>query len=1134
MKPVVSEEISVKDQIATGLKVGGYCGFVLLSAWALLSLPEFPIRPVKRSPTAGASAFEGDQTKKLLVAGVDYQAGSLIVQLEPTAAQDITQLMQDLERGRKTSSVKTPLEGISKEHKLALVEKLLGRLPDSQEIARKFPARQSRAEAARTAPSFDNIFLLSFPPETDIPALAKEYAQLSGVIFAEPNFLDSLSSLPETPQDIIPNDPYYSSTGLILPNLRDMWGLQRIQAPGAWQTTTGSSTVVVAVSDSGIDYNHPDIQGRLWINDGEDLDHNGIYEPSDDDGIDNDRNGYVDDVRGWNFANGNKDTNDRYGHGTHVAGTIGATTNNATGVAGVSWQTKLMAAKGFDGPFGSEGAVVGTIMYATNNGADIINMSWAGYPSTLITNAITYAHAHGVVLVAAAGNWNSDVIGFTPAKLPPVVAVGAWQHQNVRASFSNWGDKLDLVAPGEFVLSLRAANTTLARSPRNDEYGYLSGTSMAAPHVSGVAALTLGVAPTLSVNMVTETLRQTAEDLYTTGRDVYSGYGMVQAASAVAFAQELANRPPATDLFFMKGAATYGTNFRDVRIAGEIENGGLTPAPVQYRIYAGDPQTGSVVYESTSPDLAPGATLVIDQTLPFPGRLTPFTLVLDPENTVAEYFESNNQLSLIATLPTIGGWPAGRGAPVISTPTLADLDRDGNLDVIVGTDYNQVYAWRANGTSLPGWPRPTGGAVRASPIVRDINGDGSPEVIVAAWGSMIYVWQANGVSLPGWPKAGAAGFASPTVTDINEDGNPDILIAMSDKIYAWHADGTLVTGWPQVMNGYVRTAPAVGDVDGDGHVEVVINNGNRGVYVWRANGVLLPGWPKTGREIDEYSTPALADLNRDGTLDIVVGTGQEVSAWSGDGTALSGWPQPVAASNSRGPAIGDIDGDGGDEVVAGSGSMIYAWNADGSPVPGWPKNVIGVTYSSPALADITGDGRPDILASSLGKLFAWEGNGSPISGWPQTTTNLIESSPVVADLNQDGHLEVVIGSWDQKVYVWTLLANANDRRPWPMYHHDEERTGVFHGPACNPSACPDLTGDGFVDASDVSSFAAAKATNDLTADFNGDGRVDIYDQNILASLLGSTNYSCTNRCSASSPPSTAPTGGGGSTGSLSE
>ncbi len=306
-------------------------------------------------------------------------------------------------------------------------------------------------------------------------------AENEGVLFAQPNYLYHAA--------LVPNDPEYAS----------QWALEKIRAPEAWDQTTGSADVFVAVLDTGIDLNHPDLAENTWTNPGE-IPGNGI----DDDG-----NGYVDDVHGWNSAVNSSDVQDTFGHGTHVAGIIGAVGDNGVGVSGVNWAVRIVAVKASSGDSFTTADLAEGIDYVTalktGKGLDIVAINaslGAAVSEDLILNqAIERAGKAGILFVAAAGNDNrdNDSTPFYPASLyrPHVLSVAATDSNDSLAVFnssqaSNYGRRtVHLGAPGKNVRS------TYPNALEISGYKNLSGTSMAAPHVTGVLALLKATDPGL-------------------------------------------------------------------------------------------------------------------------------------------------------------------------------------------------------------------------------------------------------------------------------------------------------------------------------------------------------------------------------------------------------------------------------------------------------------------------------------------------------------------------------------------------------------------------------------------------------------------------------------------------------------
>lgn len=276
--------------------------------------------------------------------------------------------------------------------------------------------------------------------------------------FCEPNYVLKASA--------VPNDTRYLA----------QYALAKINAPQAWDSTVGSASVVVAVIDTGIDLSHPDLANNVWTN----------VEEISGNGIDDDNNGFVDDVHGFDFSNRDNDPSDDNGHGTHCAGIIGASGNNAEGIAGINWSVSLMPLKFLDGSgAGSTSDAIDAIDYAIQNGAKVISASWGGPSNSLaLQSAIGRARDAGVLFVAAAGNdgSNTDVYPNYPSGYPldNVISVAASNAQDTLASFSNYGvTSVDIAAPGVNIVSTYPGGG----------YATLSGTSMATPHVAGLAGL---------------------------------------------------------------------------------------------------------------------------------------------------------------------------------------------------------------------------------------------------------------------------------------------------------------------------------------------------------------------------------------------------------------------------------------------------------------------------------------------------------------------------------------------------------------------------------------------------------------------------------------------------------------------
>jgi subtilisin family serine protease len=385
-------------------------------------------------------------------------------------------------------------------------------------------------------------------PGRNIEAALQAFRSNPNVIYAEPNGRVQAA--------LVPNDDLYSS----------LYGMEKIDAPEAWNIATSSTSVLVAVIDTGIDYTHPDLAANIWTNPGE-IPGNG----SDDDG-----NGYVDDVHGydfvgWEFGGGDSDPYDDHYHGTHVAGTIGAVGNNADGVAGVNWNAKIAAVKFLDaGGGGSWEGAIAAIEYSVAIGAKLSNNSWGGTGfSSALYDAIAAARDVGHLFVAAAGNEYSDgdispsyPAGYSVDRgvgcpgLDNIIAVAATDSADNKPDFSNWGlTSVHLGAPGVGILSTMPGNS----------YGSLSGTSMASPHVAGVAALAWGLAGSSSYSEIKDAILSGVDpvtSLRTTGSTPVSTGGRLNAFKTLqAVGMSVAGSTPAAGSIIATTPTDFVVNF---------------------------------------------------------------------------------------------------------------------------------------------------------------------------------------------------------------------------------------------------------------------------------------------------------------------------------------------------------------------------------------------------------------------------------------------------------------------------------------------------------------------------------------------------------------------------------------------
>lgn len=456
--------------------------------------------------------------------------------------------------------------------------------------------------------------------------------------------------------------------------------------------------------------------------------------------------------------------------------------------------------------------------------------------------------------------------------------------------------------------------------------------------------------------------------------------------------------------------------------------------------------------------------------------------VTPPNERVAGAIKVNRLLSgpvgPIATNepPQMPGWPKTTGRHPNFLPargmTFADLDADGDLEVLTPSTDGLLNAWRYDGTPMPGFPIRTIGFPQYPPSVGDLDGDGDLEIVQTTRGftsgGRLYAFTNTGQILPGFPKSLSNNNVeySPTLADLNGDGDLEIIVGERawpiGRLHVFNPDGTPFGGnWPVALDHVPTMTAAVGDVDNDGRPEIFYPSYNS-MYLLRADGAAMPGWPRQIPNANfSYQSAALADLDGDRDLEIVVGVHGNVSgifAFHHDGEPVSGWPRRTSTWTYSPPTVVDLEGDGALEVigghaggVAGPTNAFWVWNAQGVVRNGFPyvSQAGGGSEGPFTAADIDGDGVMEIFADSnvmqggRGFLYGVDANGQSLPGFPLRPVEFTYlNSATIGDVDGDGDYElgVLAGT---TLYLYDLPQRfRRTGREWPTYHARNTRGGL--------------------------------------------------------------------------------------------
>ena len=727
--------------------------------------------------------------------------------------------------------------------------------------------------------------LVKLPNGTDVQSAIQEYESNPDVLYAEPDY--RISIIPDQTGSIIndvnfayilsiPNDPYFADNQWSFNNTGQTGGTPGadIDAPGAWNISIGSNNVIVAVIDTGVLYTHSDLSANIWNNTDE----------IPDDGIDNDHNGYTDDIRGWNFINNTSDPIDDNQHGTHVSGTIGAVGNNAIGVAGVNWHVQIMPLKAFD-ETGSGGTfdAIKAIDYANANGASVISNSWGGGSySQSLEDAI---NASSAVVVCAAGNSESNNDGnpMYPASYssPHIIAVAATDNNDNLVTLPEYGwgtnygaTSVDLAAPG----------TNIWSTYLDGNYISMSGTSMATPHVSGVAALVKSVNQSLTAVQIKNIILSTVDVKSSLSGKVASG-GRLNAYKAV---EATPPAPPVADFI---GTPRSGTAPIAVVFSDFSAN-----LPTTWNWTFGDGSTVNATVRNPIHTYLSGGN---------------FTVSLNVTNS--EGFNSTTKvwyINLTNSTTKIGIFRNG----------FWYLDRNGNGAWDAGTDNASTF-----------------GTIGWTSVIGDWNGDGKTEIGIYKDGIWYLDRNGNGAWDAGTDKAytfGGPGWTS-IVGDWNATGKSYIGVTDGQQ---WYLDRNGNGAWDAGTDkAYTFGGPGwtsvVGDWNATGKSYIGVTDGQQWYLDWNGNGAWDAGTDKAYTFGGPGWTSVIGDWNGDGKTEIGI---YKDGIWYLDRNGNGAWDAGTdKAYTFGGPGwtsvIGDWNGDGKTEIgIYKDGIWYLDWNGNGA------------------------------------------------------------------------------------------------------------------------------------------------------------------------------------------------------------
>ncbi len=713
----------------------------------------------------------------------------------------------------------------------------------------------------------------------------------------------SADPIPLLPVAVTPNDSTFAASYWF----QDLPLRHDIAAPEAWNVTTGDTAIVVGVLDTGIVPYHPDLggviaglAGQIWTNAAE---ADGIP------GADDDGNGFIDDVHGWDFINRppdgvttgedyadqDPDANDMAGHGTAVAGVVGALTDNTIGVAGTAWNVRLMPLRigwsAVGAPLGlvDMSAVAQALRYAARMNVPVVNCSFATINLSGLIAAASSATRAGVVIVSAAGNGGQP---HDLADREDVIAVAATGPGDVVAGFSNLGAFVDLSAPGASIATTFVRPTTSdSIGLRQPSYVVIDGTSFSSPMVAGGAALVQSQRRATGQKLLNAQgmllrLTETCDDISAENTGV-TGYG----AGRLNLERALTDRPTSTAS--RSGAAVLGPALV-VPVAGSQPYLAYLTQNQRLMIKAG--QAEDTVAVATLPGPPIGALAG--------GRAGPGASIDEGPFWMFTSTGNGRVVGLDESGVVLSGFPVTAGGvftPPTGGPALGDLDGDGTLEVVCGLAFGDLHAWHRDGTPVANFPVFTSPGGNAAPVaIADLDADGADEIVAAGADGEVHVVHGDGSEMAGWPVIVNADPFAPVVTRYAMGEMPVIVVASGADVAAFHADGT--PRFSLTLPGLVTQPPALGDLDADGVDEIVLALDTPAIAVVDSSGAMVGGAP-FALSAPANGPPLIGPITPGGR-EIVIFEGANLAAFAVDGTRRGPFPKPGRAGscgNTRRP-----------------------------------------------------------------------------------------------------------------------------------------------------------------------------------------------------------------------------------------
>ncbi|MHB2155075.1 S8 family serine peptidase [Calditrichota bacterium GD2] len=845
------------------------------------------------------------------------------------------------------------------------------------------------------------------------------------------------------------------------PYLERQYYLEKIMARYVWrlmdQVEQPEGEILIGIVDTGIDYLHPEMEPVLYINPGEDIDGDGRMTEADLNGLDDDGNGFVDDVRGWDFSyasdssSGDNDIRppnsggyDILSHGTHVAGIAGAMADNGVGISGIARGYKIIGTKHSRDDDLSHGYLYNAydgILYCAKLGADVINCSWGGQGYYEVAQKLIdmVRQDYGAIVVAAAGNDNNnnDNNHFYPSDLDGVVTVAALGPDDRKASFSNYGHVIDISAPGVGIFS--------TIHYYKGGYATWQGTSMASPVVAGSIALVKYFFPQLSPDQLVEKVLQAADPLDALNQPYAGllGSGKVNVYNAIGphFLPNVAVLQDTLQWDDLNGNGQIDPG-ESINIRLKLVNKeGWRPAfDVRIVAFAEDSLlhiTDSVAVIGDMPQgseqwSAPGdITIVPDAAHPYGPVKISFIIegVNEAGEPLREFYEKQLLLSMYQE-----HFPRSfkmNNAPI----SVVKASADSSVKLAFINDENQLILLNDAGQVVAPFPIDLGEYHRVPPVVADLDGDGQQEIAVLSNYGKLKVFKTDGALLLD-RDLNEVVYGSFAADDLDGDGQPEIIIAtMRKKLHVLALSGEELPGFPVALSSIAPEGVAIGDVNEDGRKEIVVSAFDNTLHLFDRNGAELAGWPVELPGNVKF-TPIIAK-DRNGAFIGVITKSNQLLLLKPDGSfKLS---VNLRADVKMDPFLVDLNRDGLLEFCfVDAENQLIGYDSQNKRY----LFRLGAEINSPPLVFYAGDQLRLVSVNIKGTVTIFDEAFKPTFYSPVQLPYTLNNFVSLADLDGDGDREVVV-SGEGRIAALDLPEANSNTLSWSAFLGNEQRTAFF-------------------------------------------------------------------------------------------